>query len=73
MYMKTRLDACDTWHPETPARFKLHKSGKDSHGNYRHRQICIECQRIKVMEHRHRMASQRPYGVIRLNWAPPQL
>lgn len=71
--MKTRLKSCDRWHAETPARLVSQKSGRDRQGNYRYRFCCAECARIKVAEKRHNRALNRPYGIIRLNWAPPQL
>lgn len=70
--LPSRLPACDTWHTDTPARFAEQKCGRDAQGHYRHRRVCLECQRVKVAEHRLKVRLARGYGVARLSWAPPE-
>jgi len=62
--MTERLKNCDKWHPDTESRLVQHRM----RGGFVIR--CRECLRIRVMEHRQ---LGQPYGIIPLNWAPPQL
>lgn len=70
-----RRNACDIWHPEAPTRLSRQRAGgaPDKNGNERFKIVCLECQRIKQTEHRHKIKRQQLYGVVALNWAPPQV
>jgi hypothetical protein len=65
---------CAQRHPGTAPRLSRQKAGAiTAAGNTKYKTVCLECQRLKTTERRQQITQSRPYGVIRLDWAPPQL
>lgn len=65
--MTERLQNCDSWHPELPARLALRANGN------RRSVRCLECQRQRLLAHRDELKLRQPYGVLpRLTWPPPE-
>lgn len=84
--MKTRLKACERWHPTSPSRIYVVERTNGMGAIYR-THICNACKNIQKRFWRAGVAyparlvpkprvgiRNQLYGVLpRLNWAPPQL
>jgi len=68
------MSKCETRHPGSPPRLSRQKAGAVTEaGITKYKTVCLECQRLKTTERRQQITRSRPYGVIRLDWPPPQL
>jgi hypothetical protein len=68
---RTRLPACDRWHPGTPSRIARHSAGRESAaGKPQFRHVCLECQQLRIIGYRQLV---KPYGIVPLNWTPPEM